>query len=268
MFECFETLKRRCEAAGLKYDDYYLNQGVYEDLPDEDRLPPSLEVYFPRGRRTRTVEIEGEVTATWFLREPFEKYRYLEGFEASWSPEDQVIECNLVEGKTNSLVLSEEGYRFIDLLQPLGLEVTVPLDPEERVEVSSDAGLRLSVGPSSNLHSMLSHSYDIGGLEDEQEDVLRSLTLRIEGVEVTKHEDAVEILERVGNSMLFQIDLLTELTLTLERERNSLVSKSWVERSEQLVDPLPAVRFEYDREAMSLYWYAKSASRKRKQEGA
>lgn len=261
MYPSFEALKSRCAAAGLKIvDEFALDEAEYADIPEEDRPMPYLEIEFPRGRRTRVVEVVEEDLAAWFLGTPFERYRYMEGFEASWSPEDDVIECNLKEGSTNSLVLSHEGWRFDSLLKTLGIEIASPHDPDLRLEIPSQTGLSISLGPSSDVHSMLSHSWDMdtGG---EEGGALRALTLRIEGARAQRHDDAAELLERVGNSVLFHVDLSVGVALILERERGGGgVSNPWVGAAENQEGPLPPIRFEYDREPMSLYWYAKSAS--------
>ena len=55
--------------------------------------------------------------------------------------------------------------------------------------------------------------------ESPEVEVQQSLTLQITGTDATDHDSAVELLERIGNSLLFQIDLTYELGLVLERER-------------------------------------------------
>src|SRR5215211_4611340 len=76
-------MMRRCEAAGL-------------DFHDEES---EVIVYFPG---TAGVYINGGPHAKWVLQEPFEDYEVLEGFEASWSASQQVIECNLVHLNRNT----------------------------------------------------------------------------------------------------------------------------------------------------------------------
>jgi hypothetical protein len=262
MLEAFEELKRRCEAAGLKcvepdFDPEYIDDPEY-------RLNLCMDISFPRGRNTWLVKVCGDITAQWFLQEPFEKYKMLEGFYASWSPEHQVIECDLVDCTSNSLLFSEDWWTFSHALRVLGLERSLDAeeesaDPEERLEIGSDTGLSISIGPASNIHSMLSYLVEIFPLEDIEETIPRSLTLRIEGVQATQHDDAVEVLERVGNSALFQFDLSFGLPLRLERQGDRFSAFRWP--AERSVDPLPPVRFEYDKEAMSLYWHGKAASK-------
>lgn len=276
--EALDELKRRCEAAGLTFDDQdfaafekYVSSlpPRYAELYSMDDHPVlTLDIAFPRGRATQDVGIDmlpGLSLVKWFLREPFEAYAYLGGFEASWSRSGQVIECNLVDADSNALLWTEEALRMGAVAEALRLRISDPPDPEKRAFLPPINGLEVSLGPSSNVHAMLSHSYDVstGTYEDEeaaQREIPRTLTLRIEGAAVSRHDDAVELLERVGNAVLFQIDTGIGLALTLERERTRSHRPEISEKREGGVASLPPVRFEYDREPMSLYWYAKSAA--------
>ena len=89
MLEALEELKRRCEAAGL---DFVEPDFETEFLDDPDyMLNVCMDISVPRGRRTQLVEICGEGMAKWFLQEPFEDYKMLEDYNASWSPKRKVI---------------------------------------------------------------------------------------------------------------------------------------------------------------------------------
>ncbi len=89
--------------------------------------------------------------------------------------------------------------------------------------------------------------------------VKRSLTLRIEEIEANTHDDAVEVLERVADSFCFQLDLALNQALMIERE---LIPEEHVPTTKRL-EGTPAsstIKFQYDHESMSLYWYAKTAA--------
>jgi hypothetical protein len=259
--ELSDELTRRCQAAGLEFEEMEAGHAVYDPMP-------MYLIQFPKGRTTREVEIDGyqDATVRWFLREPFEAYAYLEGFEASWSVQHRVIECNLLDAASNVLLLTNgSNVHHGRVTNALGLELSDASDPEERVRFASSDGLEVSIGPSSNVHTMLSHSVDAldDTYEDEQdvqESILRTITLRIDGAEATRHDDAVEILERVANAVLFQVDLHLELPLLLERGRGQTRSFGLQLPREKEAASFPAAKFEYDREAMSLYWYGRSTS--------
>lgn len=54
------------------------------------------------------VSLDADEAELW-LGEPFERYRGIDGFRASWSPEDKVIECNVFRAD-GRLVHSLHGY--------------------------------------------------------------------------------------------------------------------------------------------------------------
>lgn len=262
--EVLDELRRRCQEAGLRFEEF--------DRDDPYGLMHWFLIQFPQGRSTREVEIYvgHDAIVQWFLREPFEAYAYLEEFEASWSAQHHVIECNLVDAASNARLLTNYWSTPDRGMEALGLERDNASEPEERLRFASVNGLKVSIGPSSNMHTMLSHSSDLGIYEDEEDyedefliqgNVPRTLTLRIEDAEAARHDDAVEILERVANAVLFQVDLHLELPLLLERGHGQTRSFDLQRPKEMGTVSLPAARYEYDREAMSLYWYGRSASK-------
>jgi hypothetical protein len=289
MSEGLNNIRQRCEAVGIEYEDD----------------ASSLLIWFPRGRDTYDLYIEEGPHAEWVASLPFEHYVRLKTYEASWSKEHQVIECNLVlsdsrgmssSGSERRLIskvvrhlrqlegreafpeeLSPEAYR--DYLRERSRDIEEEyeeslghrrwkrppdaLDEAERVHFEPVKGLSFSIGHSSDIHSFVQENHGLQeGPEGEEValDVGRSLTLRIEGTDVSDHDSAVELLERVGNSLLFQIDLSYDLGLTLERERPPFLRfPEWQRTEREDTKPLPRIKFRYDREAMSLYWYAKAA---------
>lgn len=216
MSEALDEIKRRCKAAGLRFD-------WNEENPYHESLPPTVSILFPDGEGTYSVEIEGENEARWLMRKPFEKYRRVKGFDASWSPEYQVIECNLLVNESESLWTDEAPARIKDIFQQLGLELgdDEPLSPEHRVEIGSYDGLTISIGPGSDMHCVLSYYRvvfeAIFEFRDLEEDIPRVLTLRIERAGITEDEAAEELLKRVDDRMLSGIYVSLGLALSLER---------------------------------------------------
>ena len=88
MSEALEDIKRRCEAVGIKCE--------YDDASEE-----LLIIWFPRGSETYDLFVDPNFHADWVANEPFEEYIRLKGYEASWSRNHQIIECNLVLSDTN-----------------------------------------------------------------------------------------------------------------------------------------------------------------------
>jgi hypothetical protein len=83
--------------------------------------------------------------------------------------------------------------------------------------------------------------------------------LRIEGIGITEHDKATNLLEDLSNSLFRQIDFKFDSPLTLVRDRFSarriLRSRGRLDEDNELVYP----RFSYERSPSSLYWYARSA---------
>ncbi len=146
--EIFEEFRRRCQAAGLELEEL--------DRDDAYGLMRMLLIQFPQGRTTREVEIYvgEEAFVRWFLREEFEAYAYLQEFEASWSAQHRVIECNLVDAASNSLLSTHGSWAFGKVTNVLGLEPSSVFEPEERLRFPSVDGLEVSLGSSSNMHTI------------------------------------------------------------------------------------------------------------------
>jgi len=85
------------------------------------------------------------------------------------------------------------------------------------------------------------------------------LYLRIEGIGITEHDKAVNLLEDLSNSLFMQIDFRFDSPLTLGRDSfllKGITSRPGrLDQDNQLMYP----RFTYERGPSSLYWYARSA---------
>lgn len=273
MSDIFEEVKLRCEEAGIGYEEVLGEWSVLEEVEgeqkivkysDEPEIGPVwvLRIDIPRGRGTFPVYVQGVPYAEWLLSEPFEDFKKLKGYEASWSLKHRVIECNLVpcDPRRAALSLSKSRYTSPGSQAASGIE--------ERVVFGTSAPYSVSIGECSNVHAILGNNVVEGGLSVEAEDQLgndpgvrvkRSLTLRIEGIEANTHDDAVEVLERVADSFCFQLDLALNRALMLQRE---LLPEEHIPTTKQLERPPTSttLRFRYDHESMSLYWYAKTAA--------
>jgi hypothetical protein len=87
----------------------------------------------------------------------------------------------------------------------------------------------------------------------------RVLTIRIEGVSISRHDQAVAILEKVANSILFQLDLLLGFPMYLAVEGKTRDYYPYLPKGKEQGD-LVFPKYQYDTQPMSLYWYAKTAT--------
>jgi hypothetical protein len=87
----------------------------------------------------------------------------------------------------------------------------------------------------------------------------RESTLKIEGLNVSQHDQALQLLERLASSFFFQVDLTRDLPLGLMPDRRA---QRRVARRYGNVEPteLEFRRNEYDGAPMALYWYARGAA--------
>jgi hypothetical protein len=187
MSEALDEIKRRCEEAGLEFGE--------DEGDPEIGYPDTLCIEFPEGRNIGEVFIQDGAPAERLVGEHFEGYRLAEEYEASWSPDQRVVECTL----TGSLSQTEI-YAFPDRRQPqifndsedpiIGLLAKAApnakqQDSQQAVEFSSDTDLTISIGPCTNMHGILNPPYfwesELTELGIVDIDAVRFLTLQIRG---------------------------------------------------------------------------------------
>lgn len=97
-----------------------------------------------------------------------------------------------------------------------------------------------------------------------------SITLQITGTRVSRHDDALNLLERISNAIFFETDLRYRISLSLTR-LNSLARRRrtspdykpqpYVPRMVEISsDPPTLPRNSYPAKPLALYWYARSAA--------
>lgn len=276
-----DEIKRRCEEANFVFGE--------EEGDPETEEPATLYIGFPRGRTTEEVEIQDGSAAERLASEPFEGYRLVEEFEASWSSEQRIIECTLIDTLSQARLdayshwvqnrsypentvlgqlaeaVRNEGHQESQQTTFEMLADEAPLTVHEHywhppVEFSTGTDLSVSIGPCTNMHGILfSGAFGVSISSEDDIEASRFLTLQIRGADANTQSDVVELLQRVGDSLLFQIDIALDLSFMLKREYAFQRSHRWSKDS-KTAGSLPPVRYEYDHEPMSLYWYGKTAS--------
>lgn len=226
-------LKRRCDVAGLRLEEEnhpFAKGGKY------------LFVEFPAGREKRQHSLWGTEAIRSFLSIPFDKYVFLRPYEAICSYSDGTIEALLQTLEQMSL----ETVRRVMLGK--GLFQVVKEDEDIDVTLSATVGTAaVALSPTSEVLEMLSHKAHRS-----------SLSLKISGVSVRRHENAVDLLRRIADSLLFQIDTSLGLAFNLTREFTGPMRRTR-HRTIASLDELQFPTQEYDDAPMSLFWYARSA---------
>lgn len=223
-----------------------------------------LQISVPQQRESIPVVIADGEHAAYVLASKFDKFKRLSNYSGVWSSELEHIESVVHAGSIAARVI----------MWVLRLAVGGDSRPEggddgddERPVdfVSQDGSLRIEIGLCSPEYVALHHSHGTDARPRHfrvrspfgARLVGREIVIRIRGAHVRTHDEAIELLEKISNSLFFSIDLATGLAIFLRRrppEREMATSQS---RYRRKVAP---IAFEYDREAMSLYWHARSAT--------
>jgi hypothetical protein len=209
---------------------------------------------FPKARDFVEVRFNDRIEEKILLESDFEHFKFLEDYEAIWSPKNKTIECELVTLTRHMM----PSHYMLKRLTKIFLDEETETESDEfaRYEFEqSDNGIIASIGSASIEYAILSF------LKDRMprfEFARRRPTLRIENVDITRHDKAKSILEKIGNSVLFKLDISANIGFKLAEDREN--RRYYFRRkgvSIELDKTFPT--YEYDSEPMSLYWYAKSA---------
>ncbi|MCB2387044.1 hypothetical protein [Thalassolituus alkanivorans] len=211
-----------------------------------------LKIKIPKARGFEYLKLNEEIARLAIERElKFLDYRYIEGYEAIWSQEHDVVECEVE--------LPQRGFPFERMFR-------------NNEDVSENGKVYIETHIP-DVKVELSEVTDEFHLLDEYKDTNRPrpiitvdrfdrrkgwfTSLKVTGMGVTNHDKAKEVIETIFASICFQFDCKTNLPLMLAVERN--YSRVKTNRAATENFELTAVNQKYDSEALSLYWYAQSA---------
>ncbi|MGA9188926.1 MAG: hypothetical protein WB014_10320 [Methanosarcina sp.] len=128
------------------------------------------------------------------------------------------------------------------------------------IEFEPIGNIKASIGPCSQEFAILCGCRWVDYFDGIEKN---KWTLKLSDIEVNTHDEAYKLMIKVANSLFFQIDLLTDIPLTLVTESENLYPRKikalMKTSSAKEESKLMALKSEYDAEAMEFYWYAKSA---------
>ena len=233
-----EAITSNCKAKTIDYE-----QVIGRNL---------LKIKIPKARGFSYVILDEKAAKLAVKRDiSFLDYKYVEGYEAIWSQEHDVIECAVELPQRsfsferifqNNSNVSEEGKLYIDTHL---LDVRVELS-----EITNEFNFL-------DLYKDIGHSRHVMPAEIFDKRKKRLTSLKVTGLHVNNHDKAKEIINTIFASVCFQFDCKTNLPLMLAVERNYSRIKTDTTSTDNL--ELTAVNQKYDNEALSLYWYAQSA---------
>jgi hypothetical protein len=221
-------IERRCSAPGIKTERNLTYQGVF--------------VWFPNGSQERKVFVGSLGHARSLLEQQFEDFVFLGSYVAVCSYKEGYFEAAIEPLRSASIFRlrklfgygpGEEGDRAIEL---------TPNGEDEKIKIelrSSRQRLRFFDSEFRN----------------------RRPCLVIRNANIQRHDDALRLLEKIADSVFFEMDLTAAVTIGLARERKPpllmrLVGVGPGQQQASLSVPKSA----YDHDPISLYFYAKSAS--------
>jgi len=243
-------------------NERYLSAGLKSDISTFEELSESvnsaiprrrvLKVKIPMAREEKEIHIvDKEMLLSVLADSQLEKCKFIKGYEAIWSDSLNFIECELDAGvRMPSRVL----IRRITRMLGIGME-TEDNDVLRIVLPSPKEDVNISLGMASVEHSVLCTMQGRGSIGPPS--LPRGVTLRIEGLNVKTHDNAHKMLQKIGQAVLFQLDLITDFSIYIvfERQRDRRIRTRVTDSPIELTPP----NFEYDSEPMSLYWYGRKA---------
>jgi hypothetical protein len=227
-------IEARCKTAGLTI---------------EKAIPPfeGLRVGMRCGRDTRWVYVGSGRNLIDFALIPFERFTFLSGYEAICSYQDGFIEAAF-RPTTHGLMPSSFTYRRLFGVGTPG--ESLDLAAVNLVIEQADQGVpRIEISLASEIFGRIVRT-----------PLRQRLTLKLTGCNVARHDHALSLLKKMAGSVFFQIDLLSDVPLVLERERRPSFGAGRPRKKVKLQTELQYPKTEFDDAPLSLYWYARSAS--------
>jgi hypothetical protein len=232
-----DALLARCKAAGFPFKEAILSTNE-----------KTIKLGMNCGRNVRWLIARSIDDVNNLLSIPFEKFIFLSDYEAVCCYELGLIEAAIRPIPAGFLPSSFALRRLFNTandpnfnIQSVQILLSPPQGGMPQIELSSESEfftkLVLGLGPRP-----------------------ARLTLKLNGCRVATHDQALSLLKKTADAVFFQIDMLTDTSLSLERERRrySLTRRS--QKKVDLAEELQYPKTEFDDAPLSLYWYARSAS--------
>ncbi len=232
-------LIERCEKAGIEYE-------IGELSPDAFYL---LDISLQSGREKRTVTVFDLENAQRLSKVEFEKYVFVQGYEAICSYQDGLIEAYIkfLRPFRAELVFSRLlniPYSQIKKMKKEHLVFQVKHQADNKNPVT------ISISQPTNTILVLT--------EREWEDEL-GLTIKLQGLEISNNKEAIAILESVANSFLFEIGTSQNIPFMLEMHQETAAMWFWAFQRKTKGSPIVFPKYQYDVTPLNLYWHAASA---------
>lgn len=245
-----ELLKNRLTAAGIEYTEHI------SDNPD---FSSRILFDIPAGReKNQCLILYREESLDEALNLNFEKYRFISGYEAIWSKELKMIESEITSNEGIGRFYFDRLHRFIckpERNEEDEIENDITVIPLPGIDE-----LEISIGYCSPEFAFLVGTRERGPRGRNS----RRITIKISNSKTQTHDTSRDTLEKIANSIFFQIDLNFEIAINLQSQRESFIDRRNKRMRKQMSIDESAImkepKYEYDSEPISLYWYAKESA--------
>jgi hypothetical protein len=224
------------------------NDGIKSEFATEpDFIGPHLTLQMPNGSETRTLYVF-DTSVDELYEFPFKEFEYLADYEAVWSSEKDFVETALMPaGKSiletlKKISLRQKGYprESLDSWEKVHRE---SIESAEIQAIAEGASIRIEFSePSASYQKLCSNG--------------ATLTFKVYGLKASSHNDAVKKMEKLSHSVAFAFDSAYGIGFLLAKRAGAYRRFGKPLASEYEFE-IP--KYEYDHDAMSLYWYSKRA---------
>lgn len=237
----FQQIAERCQEANIHIAQY-----------NQENIDHGFLIELKSGEDTVFIAVHDESRAKLLLEDDihFEKVNCISGYYAYYSIEHQYIEA-ILECEYGGMLLNHyqlyESKRFITIKQKINNQEE---NKRSIIKINNDQNVKFSVGLSTPTFSTLASLREFI-FEAKR---INYTTIRIEQVPISSHKQALEILKKFANSLLFELTHLTGLPIllaTTEYINNKEIS---IEKKEVNLER------QYDEKPMDLYLYASTAA--------
>ncbi|MEH2183622.1 hypothetical protein [Nostoc sp.] len=238
--QIFESIKTKIEER-CKIADIECKRIIFDNDNSE-----GLEIFLKEGRSKRSVliSINNVRKARILLEHKFENYKFMSVYNGICSYEDKYIEVLINSLDKSSIHKIYDRLFNLDNSKNYINNILHENDTKLELTYNSSEGLNITIliSPISDIAKTL-----LGNIQDD------SISLKIIGLNITQQDKTVSYLEKYANSIFFQIDSVLGLPLTVQRIQTQEENILQHDAQTNLNIKYPVCQ--YDKEALSLYWY-------------
>lgn len=242
-------------------DTHNLTSEIAEGTDYEGKPYKYISFQFPVARNTETIAVHEDDDLYAIANCNFTKYRGISNYEAIWSRELSLIECEIQDarfGRPSRLVLRSLASIFGASQETA--DKYGRTEPAEIIIFSNDS-LKVTVGFCSKELAFLSAYKEGRHIDISQQNGRFGISIRIEKISINTEESARLLLEKITNSLFFQMNVLHSIALTLTPRR--IPQSERIIRRKRVQRPNPENRelkldYEYEKTPMALYWFAQN----------